>query len=160
MKQSINVPKNGWGCAQNHETWGFLYNLRSFPKTRWIFLQNLRNLSPQKRLLLIRTVFDERGTPARIACTVFSVHRESTPPTPGLSCMRLQCRPTKTRVETSRHGHFLRSRPPSCASPRNQYKGTSLTKKRTPLGPYRRPMPRVLEGSRGDGRFLMGEEPL
>ena len=27
------------------------------------------------------------------------------------------------------------------------YRGTSLTKKRTPLGPYRRPMPRVLGGS-------------
>ena len=26
------------------------------------------------------------------------------------------------------------------------YKGTSLTRKRTPLGPYRRPMPRVLGG--------------
>ena len=27
------------------------------------------------------------------------------------------------------------------------YRGTSLTRKRTPLGPYRRPMPRVLGGS-------------
>ena len=27
------------------------------------------------------------------------------------------------------------------------YMGTSLTRKRTPLGPYRRPMPRVLGGS-------------
>ena len=27
------------------------------------------------------------------------------------------------------------------------YRGTSLIRKRTPLGPYRRPMPRVLEGS-------------
>ena len=31
--------------------------------------------------------------------------------------------------------------------PHNLYTGTSLTRKRTPLGPYRRPMPRVLEGS-------------
>ena len=30
-------------------------------------------------------------------------------------------------------------------------------KKRTPLGPYRRPMPRVLGGSQGVGRFLMRE---
>ena len=30
----------------------------------------------------------------------------------------------------------------------------------TPLGPYRRPMPRVLGGSQGGGRFLMGEVPL
>jgi len=29
----------------------------------------------------------------------------------------------------------------------HMYRGTSLTKKRTPLGPYRRPMPRVLGGS-------------
>ena len=27
------------------------------------------------------------------------------------------------------------------------YRGTSLTRKRTPLAPYRRPMPRVLGGS-------------
>ena len=31
---------------------------------------------------------------------------------------------------------------------------------RTPLGPYRRPMPRVLGGSWESGRFLMGEVPL
>ena len=30
---------------------------------------------------------------------------------------------------------------------------------RTPLGPYRRPMPRVLGGSQGGGHFLMGEVP-
>jgi len=35
------------------------------------------------------------------------------------------------------------------------YKGTSLIRKRTPLGPYRRPMPRVLWGSQGGGRFPM-----
>ena len=40
------------------------------------------------------------------------------------------------------------------------YRGTSLTRKRTPLGPYSRPMPRVLGGSWGGGRFLMGEVPL
>ena len=28
-----------------------------------------------------------------------------------------------------------------------EYRGTALTRKRTPLGPYRRPMPRVLGGS-------------
>ena len=37
---------------------------------------------------------------------------------------------------------------------------TSLTRKRTSLGPYRRPMPRVQGGSQGGGRFLMGEVPL
>ena len=40
------------------------------------------------------------------------------------------------------------------------YRGTSLTRKRTPLGPYRRPMPRVLGGSEGVGRFLMSKVPL
>ena len=42
----------------------------------------------------------------------------------------------------------------------NKYRGTSLTKKRNPLGPYRRPMPRDLGGSYGDGRFLMSEVAL
>ena len=40
------------------------------------------------------------------------------------------------------------------------YIGTSLIRSRTPLGPYRWPMPRVPEGSYGGGRFLMGEVPL
>ena len=40
------------------------------------------------------------------------------------------------------------------------YRGTSLTRKRTPLRPYRRPMPRVQGGSKGAGRFLLGEVPL
>jgi len=40
------------------------------------------------------------------------------------------------------------------------YRGTSLTRTCTPLGPYRGPMPRVLRGSWGGGRFLMGEVPL
>ena len=43
---------------------------------------------------------------------------------------------------------------------REEYRGTSLQRKRTPPEPYRRPMPRVLEGSLGGGRFLMGEVPL
>ena len=34
------------------------------------------------------------------------------------------------------------------------YRGTSLTGKRTPLGPYRRPMPRVLGGPRRVGVFF------
>jgi len=40
------------------------------------------------------------------------------------------------------------------------YRGTSLSRKRTPLGPYRRPMPRVLGGFWGGECFLMGEVPL
>ena len=37
---------------------------------------------------------------------------------------------------------------------------TSLTRKCTPLGLYYRPMPRVLGGTSGGGRFLMSEVPL
>ena len=33
------------------------------------------------------------------------------------------------------------------AIPRSMHRGTSLTRNRTPLGPYRSPMPRVLGGS-------------
>ena len=40
------------------------------------------------------------------------------------------------------------------------YRGASLTKKRTPLGPYSRPMPRAVRGSKGGRRFLMSEVPL
>jgi hypothetical protein len=39
-------------------------------------------------------------------------------------------------------------------------RGTSLIRKRTPLGPYRRPMSRDLGGSWGGERFLMSEVPL
>ena len=39
------------------------------------------------------------------------------------------------------------------------YRGTSLTRKHTPLGPYRRPVPRVLEGPRGLGVFLWARYP-
>ena len=42
----------------------------------------------------------------------------------------------------------------------NPYLGTLLTRKRTHLGPFHRPMPRVLGGSQGGGRFLMGEVTL
>ena len=34
------------------------------------------------------------------------------------------------------------------------YRGTSLTRKRSTLGPYRKPMPRVLGGAQGGWRFL------
>ena len=34
------------------------------------------------------------------------------------------------------------------------YRGTSLVRKRTPVGPYRRPTPRVQGGLRGVGIFL------
>ena len=38
--------------------------------------------------------------------------------------------------------------------------GYHAHKKGTPLGSYHRPMPRVLGGAQGGGRFLMGEVPL
>ena len=40
------------------------------------------------------------------------------------------------------------------------YRGSSLTRKRNPLGPYRRLLPRVLGESQGGGRFLIGKVPL
>ena len=40
------------------------------------------------------------------------------------------------------------------------YRGTSLARNRTPLGLCRRPMPGVLGGSHGGGRFLMGDVPM
>ena len=39
------------------------------------------------------------------------------------------------------------------------YRGTSLTRKGTTLGPYRRPMPRVLGGSQGAERLLCDAAP-
>jgi hypothetical protein len=43
---------------------------------------------------------------------------------------------------------------------RSWYRGTSRIRKRTPLGPYCKPMPKGLGGSKGVGCFLMGEAPL
>ena len=40
------------------------------------------------------------------------------------------------------------------------YRGTSLIRKRPPLGSYSEPMPRSLRWSLGSGRFLMSEVPL
>jgi len=40
------------------------------------------------------------------------------------------------------------------------YRGYPLPRNRTPLGPYRRHMPRVLGGSWGGRCFLLGEVPL
>ena len=39
------------------------------------------------------------------------------------------------------------------------YRGSSLKRKCTPIGPYRRPMPRVLGGPRGVGVFLWARYP-
>ena len=43
---------------------------------------------------------------------------------------------------------------------RQSYRGTSLIRKRLPLGPYSRPIPRALWWSMGGGLFLMSEVPL
>ena len=40
-----------------------------------------------------------------------------------------------------------------------EYRGTSLIRNRTPLGPYCRPMPRALKESRGGGLFLWVRYP-
>jgi len=48
---------------------------------------------------------------------------------------------------------------PLYSAQEERYRGTSQMRKCTPLGPYRRPMPRVPGGSQGGGRFLMGEVP-
>ena len=42
----------------------------------------------------------------------------------------------------------------------SEYRGASLIRKRNPLGPYSMPMPGILGGTQGVGRFLMGEVPL
>ena len=54
--------------------------------------------------------------------------------------------------------HVIQYAPPS-HNPA-PYRGTSLTRKRTPLGLYRRPMPRFLGRSYGGGQFFLGEVPL
>ena len=41
-----------------------------------------------------------------------------------------------------------------------EYRGTSLIRNAPLLGPYRRPLLRVLGGFLGGGRFLMSEVPL
>jgi hypothetical protein len=43
------------------------------------------------------------------------------------------------------------------ARPVSPYRDTSVTIKRPPVGPYRRPMPRVVGWSWGGGRFIMDE---
>ena len=40
------------------------------------------------------------------------------------------------------------------------FRGTSLIRNSPLLGPYSRPTPRVLEGSKGGGRCLISEVPL
>ena len=69
------------------------------------------------------------------------------------------------RISPSLLNHIRRNHPVSLQKPpaghRNyqilSYRGTSLIRKRPPLGPYSRTMPRNIWGSYGGGRFLMSE---
>jgi len=79
---------------------------------------------------------------------VFKAHRLLYHPTLGL----------RVSVPTKRRGLVCAT----CACLRNGggYRGTSLTRKRTPLRPYRRPIPRVLGGPRGMGAFYGRGTPV
>jgi len=65
--------------------------------------------------------------------------------------------PVHTSARTLPPPHHAPQPPPPHPAP---YRGTSLTRKRIPLGPYRRPMSGVLGWSKGDWRFLVREVPL
>ena len=58
--------------------------------------------------------------------------------------------------DADRHGRGHHA----CQGGYSQWRDTTLIRTVPPLGTYRRPMPRVLGGSKGGGRFLMGEVPL
>ena len=57
--------------------------------------------------------------------------------------------------ESSRDNHLLIYGAVDEQQVASEYRGTSLTRKRTLLGPYRRPMPRVLGGVLGCFVFLL-----
>ena len=60
------------------------------------------------------------------------------------------------------HWTIVSHLPPSLPHPlplASRCRGTSLIRKRTPLGPYRRPVPGVLGGSQGGGIFLWARYP-
>jgi hypothetical protein len=64
--------------------------------------------------------------------------------------MSLKYEPSSSECRrTTKSGDWARCPPPA----RTGRRGTSLIRKRTPLGPFRRPMPRVLWGSSGGGAF-------
>ena len=69
-------------------------------------------------------------------------------------------RSSRLSVKNSLSAGILRGASVGSARSSLTQQGTSLLKKRTPLGPCRGPVPRVRGGSLGGGRFLMGEEPL
>ena len=65
-----------------------------------------------------------------------------------------------TQFETRPASEFSSSDLARGAGRVKMHRGTSLIRKRTPSGPYRRPMPRVLGWPQGGRRFLMSEVPL
>ena len=69
-------------------------------------------------------------------------------------------RPIQNPEEILRGGLHAPSVTDPAGTAVSAYRGASLIRKCTPLGPYRRPMPRLLGGSYGGGCFLMGEVPL
>ena len=69
---------------------------------------------------------------------------------------------TRLRVPRAIIDDQVTSPPPSVTFDQFQVfrvQGTSLLRKCNPLGPYCRPMSKLLGGSQGGGRFLMGEVP-
>jgi len=50
--------------------------------------------------------------------------------------------------------------PPLSEGALERYRDTSLVRKRKPLGPCSRPVPRVMGGSWGGGRLLISEVPM
>ena len=127
----------------------------------------------------------ERGTPAGVNYDPLATQRVSIYP-PFLR--RISTRPlhgVRDKVVIEADGrHVLRERPfkvgrvpgkraarvitsaglvpPGEVMPPDRHlpRGISLTRKRAPLGPYRRPMPRALGRTQGSGRSLIGEVPL
>jgi len=54
--------------------------------------------------------------------------------------------PSKQRQHRTKFGHEVVTLPSESRGTEPSHRGTSLIRKRTPLGPYGRPMPRVLGG--------------
>ena len=75
-----------------------------------------------------------------------------------LHSLCILCRPTCQPA--SKPPDAKLSLPPFPSSANYTVQCTGVPRKCTPLGPYRRPMPRVLKRSWGGGCLLLGEVPL
>ena len=82
-------------------------------------------------------------------CSTPTSHTNTTP------AVSLLAEPCNTHV--IKHTYTQPTGPPIQAQPAQGY---LAHKKSPPLGPYRKPMPRVLGGSYGRGRSFMSEVPL